>query len=231
MGRVIVAPAETARAYDVWAQEYDSFDNPLVAMTGYALARAPLQVSGLRVVELGCGTGRNTARVLRQGAASYVGVDASEGMLARARESTGDGRVRWIHADVMSALPLEAGSADFVLISLVLEHFESLEPIFRAVHRLLAPGGRCRFLEIHPGLVEGGVQAHFWHQGVEHRLPSFPHAPVKYAQALAAVGLDTTATIEWYASDEAIERCAKLEKHRGRPVLVDVHGARPRELP
>lgn len=227
--RIPVSLPETLRAYDTWAPAYDTFDNPLVAMTEHALDAAPLRLAGRHVVELGCGTGRNAARVLAAGAASYLGVDGSEGMLARARQgpAAADGRVRLLHADLGGPLPLAPGSAQAVLVTLVLEHVPHLLPLFAEVQRLLAPGGTCRFVEIHPSLVEGGVQAHFRHEGAEYRLASFPHRAEEYTAALLAAGLEPASLCEWFATGEAERRCAKLSRYRGRPVVLDVQAVRP----
>ncbi|MBF5043795.1 class I SAM-dependent methyltransferase [Aggregicoccus sp. 17bor-14] len=225
--RIPVPPAETLGAYDVWAQAYDGFDNPLIAMTEHALDAAPLRVEGRRVVELGCGTGRNARRILSLGASAYVGVDGSPGMLARAQERLTGPRVRWLQAELSSPVPLPDGSADEVLLCLVLEHVAELGPLFREVQRLLAPGGSVRCLEIHPRLVERGTQAHFWHEGREYRLASYPHAAEAYVAAFDEAGLELGAVCEWYATQEAEARCAKLRKHRGLPVLLDVRASRP----
>ncbi len=226
--RVPVSLGDTLGAYDLWSQAYDNFDNPLIAMTEHALDAAPLQLAGRRVLELGCGTGRNARRILALGAASYVGVDGSPGMLERARAQLEDPRAGWLQADLASPVPLPDGSADEVLLCLVLEHVPQLEPLFQEVHRLLAPGGSVRCLEIHPRLVQAGTQAHFWHEGREYRLASFPHPAEAYVAAFTEAGLEPGALCEWYATQEAEARCAKLRKHRGLPVLLDVRASRPR---
>jgi malonyl-CoA O-methyltransferase len=224
--RVPVPLADTLDAYDLWSRAYDTFDNPLIAMTEHALDAAPLQVAGRRVLELGCGTGRNVRRVLALGAASYVGVDGSGGMLARAQAQLADPRAQWVQADLAGPVPLPDGCADEVLLCLVLEHVPQLAPLLQQVHRLLAPGGSVRCLEIHPRLVQSGVQAHFWHEGREYRLASFAHTAQDYVAAFTSVGLEPGALCEWYGSSAAEARCAKLRKHRGLPVLLDVRASR-----
>lgn len=225
--RMPVPLAQTLAAYDLWATAYDAFDNPLVAMTERALDHLPLRVSGRRVVELGCGTGRNARRVLAAGASAYLGVDGSAGMLERARAHHADPRATFVQADLSSPLPLHENCADDVLITLVLEHVPDLVPLFRQVRRLLAPGGTLRIIEIHNTLVEGGVQAHFWHDGTEYRLASFPHDAHEYVRAFLAAGLEPSSVTEWFATHEAELRIPKLAKHRGRPILLDVMARRP----
>jgi ubiquinone/menaquinone biosynthesis C-methylase UbiE len=225
--RPALSVPETLSAYDMWAQAYDTFDNPLIAMTEYVLDSAPLRVSGRRVLELGCGTGRNARRLLALGAAGYVGVDGSAGMLERARAAHTDPHAQWLQADLLQPLPLTDGSADDVILTLVLEHVPHLLSLFQEVQRLLVPGGTCRIIEIHPRVVEAGTQAHFWHEGTEYRLASFPHTADAYAAALGGAGLVPVSICEWYATAEAEARCRKLARHRGRPVVLDVQAMRP----
>src|SRR5438270_11022474 len=85
----------TRADYDAWAATYDAVDNPLVAMSSFAVEEAARGWSGARVVELGCGTARNARPIVAAGAREYVGVDASSEMLERGRaRNDGDARVR-----------------------------------------------------------------------------------------------------------------------------------------
>ena len=111
-------------AYDAWAQTYDAIDNPMIAQAAAVLDARAAWFTGARVLELGCGTGRNAAACLSHGARGYTGVDASPGMLAIARSRYTDPRTRWIEADMCSGARTAARDAgfDLVLICLVLEH-------------------------------------------------------------------------------------------------------------
>jgi malonyl-CoA O-methyltransferase len=213
---VPLAPEETLAGYDRWAGSYDAMANPMVAATELVLDRAPLACAGHDVVEFGCGTGRNVARVLREGARSYLGVDGSPGMLARARaENPG---VDFVEGDVHGALDL-GGRFDLALIVLVLEHVRELAPLFTSVRRALRDGGRLRIVEIHPDLVADGTVAHFDDGGAELRFTSTAHAPDDLANALARHGLAVDRIRAWSADELAA--VSKLAKHRGRSVVLD----------
>src|SRR5687768_3463845 len=70
--------------YAAWAERYDEEDNPLALIEGPALVAACGDVFGLRVLDVGCGTGRHTLPIAEMGA-NVVGLDFSPEMLAVAR--------------------------------------------------------------------------------------------------------------------------------------------------
>lgn len=96
---------------------------------------------GLRVVDLGCGTGELVA-LLAPWCGAVQGVDREAAMLEVARERTGGlGNVA-LHRGLLDALPLPEASVDLATCVLVLHHVRELEPVFAEVARVLVPGGR-----------------------------------------------------------------------------------------
>ena len=114
--------------YDRWSNVYDSDGNPMVALDDAIIPALLGPVRGLRVVDLGCGTGRHTARLCRAHA-KVTAVDFSEGMLSKAREKTND-PVEFIQHDLASTLPFPDQSFDRVISCLVLEHLKDLSGFF-----------------------------------------------------------------------------------------------------
>ncbi len=84
------------RAGEKWAAMQVSLDRMLAPVTAELAARAGA-VSGLRVLDLGCGTGETCAIWLDRGA-KVTGVDVSAPMLAVAAHRTG-GRATLVEAD------------------------------------------------------------------------------------------------------------------------------------
>lgn len=216
-----LTPAETRHGYDAWAASYDESANPMIAASEWILDREPLACAGADVLEIGCGTGRNVARVLAGGARSYTGVDPSAGMLDRARARIADPRVRFLEGDAGSP-PVEAASFDLGLVVLVLEHLHDLAAPFAALARALRPGGQLRILEIHPALVAGGTVAHFADGGVDVRFASAAHPVAALRAALMATGLGTISVTEHLASGELLAAVPRLAKHRDAPVVIDL---------
>src|SRR5438128_2046389 len=85
-GDIDVLP--TRDGYDRWALIYDDEDNPLILLEEPRVQELLGSVHGLRVADIGCGTGRNALRLAPQGA-HVTAVDYSEAMLQRARAKEG----------------------------------------------------------------------------------------------------------------------------------------------
>jgi SAM-dependent methyltransferase len=100
-----------------------------------------------RVVELGCGPGGFSARVLRripQG--TLIGVDASEGLLSQARSSLAGQRFETVLADIAELGPWLDG-ADAVVGRAVLHHLPMAEFVLGRLRARLRPGTLIGFIE------------------------------------------------------------------------------------
>jgi SAM-dependent methyltransferase len=104
---------------------------------------------GLRVLDLGCGFGWFCRWARDNGAARVLGIDVSEKMLARARETTADAAVVYTQADI-ERLEMTPGSFDLVYSSLALHYIGNLERLLSEVHRSLTQGGSLVFSVEHP---------------------------------------------------------------------------------
>ncbi len=91
-------------AYNTWAASYDS-DRNLTRDLDQQVTRATL--SGLQpraILELGCGTGKNTAFLAQMGVPVQA-LDFSEGMLEQARAKVPQGHVTFTVADLTARWP------------------------------------------------------------------------------------------------------------------------------
>jgi len=185
MAKLIGTDAKSA--YAMWAATYDEVDNPVRDLDKGLLAELTSDLDGLSVLELGCGTGKNTTHLAR--AARVVAVDFSAEMLAVARKRFSDEHVTFLQADLRERLPVD-GPFDRVTIDLVLEHIEDLAPVFSEVARVLAPDGQCIVIELNPAEQTRGKQAKFLDDsGAEVRVEAFHHSEEDFAAAFAHAGL------------------------------------------
>ncbi len=191
---------KTEEAYDQWAATYDHVDNPMIRVVEEALPPLTVGIGPLyTVLELGCGTGRNLAYMREHGATCVVGVDLSAGMLAKARKRLG-GEVLLFQQDIRTTLPVEDGSVDLVLVSLVLEHIDDTAPVFEQVVRVLRPGGRVVVFELHPEHYDRGKRAHFETESGRRYMPAHRHSACDLEEAAAAAGLEALGSRSWAAS-------------------------------
>jgi SAM-dependent methyltransferase len=106
-----------------------------ILLEGVELPAAPR-----RVLDLGCGVGAMTRRLIRKGASFPVGVDLSPAQAREGRRLTPRGRAAFLAADG-AALPFPEGAFDLVYTSWFFEHLSNVPAVLAEVHRLLAPGG------------------------------------------------------------------------------------------
>jgi len=105
-----------------------------------AVAAATAGLRAERVLELGTGTGETALRVRAgQPDAQWIGIDASEAMLARARERLPDADLRLQRLE--DELP--EGTFDLVVSALAVHHLDGAgkRELFARVARVLRPGG------------------------------------------------------------------------------------------
>jgi ubiquinone/menaquinone biosynthesis C-methylase UbiE len=114
------------------------------------IAQAEL-ADGLRVLEIGCGTGNVTTRVKRaEPGADVIGTDPDPLALARAqRKAQGLAGIRFERAYAQE-LPFADGEFDRVLSSMMLHHLDEdvKAGALAEVHRVLRPGGRLHIVDI-----------------------------------------------------------------------------------
>lgn len=107
------------------------------------------ELRGLRVLDLGCGFGWFCRWAREHGAASVLGIDISDRMLARARAETRDAAISYAKAD-LEHLDLPSLSFDLAYSSLALHYIENLEGLLAQVRAALVPGSRLIFSVEHP---------------------------------------------------------------------------------
>lgn len=192
-------------AYDSWAESYDTGPNPTRDLDAVVLRRLLPDLAGQRVLEIGCGTGKNTPAL--RGADRVVGLDLSEAMLERARRrlESGDGApVEFVRHDLTRGLPFPDGSFEVVTSNLVLEHVEDLGPVLREVARVLTPGGLALLVEFHPYRQFQGRGARFRlpEGGEEILVPFHVHHLGEFHRAARDAGLVLEDLQEWCAPED-----------------------------
>ncbi|KAI6360048.1 hypothetical protein MCOR25_006856 [Pyricularia grisea] len=203
----------TVEAYNQWAKIYDTDGNFLQAIDDIEMKRLfPAFVSSInkskpwRLVDLGCGTGRNTALLLGLEDVQVVALDASPGMLEIAKvrleklhrgDATDQNLLETLTLKVFdlinsSTIPEEAKNADGIISTLVVEHIP-LPNFFRQVSQMLKPGGVLLLTNMHSDM--GAIsQAGFVDEttGEKVRPTSYAHTMESVMEEAAKWGLKPT---------------------------------------
>ena len=203
--------SDIAAAYNDWAETYDTDLNRTRDLAAEALRQANLDLTGRKVVEVGCGTGRNTAW-LAEHAAEIVALDFSDAMLARARDRVNDPRVRFVQHDARAKWPLADSSADVVVAMLILEHIENLETFFAEAARVLRHRGQLFLCELHPMRQLTGGQAQFSNPTTGHRqlVTAFLHDVSEYVNTGLSAGFELERLGEWRDADAPLNSVPRV---------------------
>ena len=124
-------------------------DNPNDTLEKPVLLELLGDLTGKRILDLGCGDAAFGREALRQGAAAYVGVEGSDNMLAVARQTLAGTSGQLIQADLETwGYPRE--TFEIVIARLVLHYLGSMAAVFAGVYQALLPRGRFVFSVEHP---------------------------------------------------------------------------------
>src|SRR5436190_5673730 len=129
----------TREAYDNWSEQYDSNINKTRDLEAIALRDTLAGIVFDNCLEIGCGTGKNTEWLITK-ATNITAVDLSDEMLAKAKKKIEPGKVNFIQADITGEWSFAKPGYDLVSFSLVLEHIENLENIFREISKVIVKG-------------------------------------------------------------------------------------------
>ncbi|KAL3479747.1 S-adenosyl-L-methionine-dependent methyltransferase [Aspergillus californicus] len=241
---------DTVEAYDKWAEVYDTDGNFLQALDTIEMREMlprfmslvlsmdsqsgprdldkEVKSSSLNLVDLGCGTGRNTLQLIKAAPARarVTGLDASQGMLDVATVTiqneiaNGDGereRVTLGVYDLLSSCPQSLpialeGQVSGIISTLVLEHIP-LDKFFLAAVTLIKPGGYLLVTNMHAEM--GGIsQAGFVDAktGAKIRPTSYAH---EIRDVLAAGGRAGFEVVSLDESEEKVRERRVNEKMVG----------------
>jgi ubiquinone/menaquinone biosynthesis C-methylase UbiE len=143
--------------WDAKASFWDAlhgFDGNLFHKTlvGPAAERLLAVRAGERVLDVACGSGQMARRLEALGA-QVVATDFSAALIAKAKARTPESKIDYRVVDATdedALMLLGAASFDAVVCNMALQDIADIEPLFRAVKRLLRAGGRFVFTITHP---------------------------------------------------------------------------------
>ena len=189
----------TQEAYNRWAESYDSVVNKTRDLEELAAKSLLANADFSRVLEIGCGTGKNTLWIALK-AGALLAIDFSEEMMNVAREKIKTSNVQFRHADITKHW--DFGTVTLITCSLVLEHIENIDFIFQEAAKTLDRGGYFYLCELHPYKQLQASRAKFEQEGKLIQLEYFIHHISDYYSAAEKNGLQCIRLQEWFDDND-----------------------------
>ncbi len=184
-------------AYNLWADQYDTNQNKTRDMEALVLRETLGPLVFNSCLEIGCGTGKNTVW-LQTKAQQVVAVDFSEEMLSKAKEKISQPNVQFLQADITEPWHFVQQQYDVVIFSLVLEHIDDLNAIFKKVSESLNPNGHVYIAELHPFKQYNGSKARFETATGTQVVTCFTHHVSDFIIAAKQAGLELVGLEEYF---------------------------------
>jgi len=188
------------QAYNSWSVTYDTVENKTRDLEAKALRQSVLG-ENLEILEIGCGTGKNT-EFLQTKAKKLIGADFSAEMLEKARTKITAENVEFRQMDLREPWEFEENSFDLITCSLALEHIQNIDFVFSEANRVLRTGGKFYFGELHPFKQYQGSKARFETGAGVFELECFVHNVSEFFEAGRRTNFDCVELKEWFDDDD-----------------------------
>ena len=195
--RVVPVSVKTREAYNDWSSTYDQDRNLTRDLDQTVTQNILANLRCKSVLEIGCGTGKNTALLAEIGERVYA-FDFSEAMIEKAKAKLSTGNVSFVVADLKGRWPCRDGAVDLIACNLVLEHIKDLASVFFDANRVLVAGGRFFISELHPFRQYQGTKANFQRDRQRTEIEAFVHHLSDFTGAAAAAGFSLAGMNEWW---------------------------------
>jgi len=188
-------------SYNRWSDIYDT-DSNLTRDLDAQITRELLAKQHFgSILELGCGTGKNTVFFAEIGEHVHA-LDFLQEMINKAKEKIEAGYVRFDIADLTKRWPCEGNAYDLISCNLVLEHIEDIFHIFSEAARTLKSNGIFLLNELHPFRQYGGSKAGFANGDDTVEVEAFVHHISDFIRVAEANGLKLAKFNEnWHEED------------------------------
>jgi ubiquinone/menaquinone biosynthesis C-methylase UbiE len=188
---------DVKKAYNIWAEQYDSNSNKTRDLEAISLRTTLQGFQFTNCLEIGCGTGKNTTYLLTI-AKQVTAVDFSEEMLSKAKQKINTNNVQFIQADITADWAFATSEYDLITFSLVLEHIENLDAIFRKLSNVLGSNCIVYIGELHPFKQYTGTKARFDSEAGQQIVTCFNHNISDFTLSAKQYGFEIMDIAEYF---------------------------------
>lgn len=189
------------QAYNVWANNYDTVENKTRDLEAVALRESVSVLGLLNILEIGCGTGKNTEWLVSK-AKHLVAADFSAEMLAKAKKKIAADNIEFKQIDLREDWASGENEFDLIVCSLALEHIENIDFVFSQAQKVLRGGGRFYVGELHPFKQYLGSKARFETGSGVFDLECFVHHVSEFFAAAKNNNFECVEIREWFDDDD-----------------------------
>jgi len=193
-----------------------------------------------KVLDLGCGFGWHCRYAREQHARLVIGVDISEKMIRRAKESTDDPAIEYRRLAIED-IDFPTEEFDVVLSSLALHYVKRFDVVCTKVHHCIVPGGTFVISVEHP--IFTALAAQDWYYGqhgerlywpvdhyqeegprqarfLNHDVLKYHRTVATYVNALLDAGFIITRLYEPEPAQEMLDKDAEMHDETRRPMFL-----------
>lgn len=217
-------------AYDIWAENYDLQPGNLMLDLDEVLFTKLLTCLSLEnkvVADIGCGTGRHWAKILRQNPTSLTGFDVSPGMLKKLNDKFPEAKTYIITDNHFEDVADE--TYDVILSTLTVAHIKDIEDALQTWCRISKQQADIIITDFHPNALASGGKRTFKHGDKHIAVQNFVHTTDTIKQILLKNGfrviiheeikIDETVK-HYYEQQNALH---VYEKFKGKPIIYGIH--------
>ncbi len=228
--KIVPKPVTTERAYNLWADGYDSQpDNLMLAWDEEIFSRllSCTRLKGKMVADIGCGTGRHWQKIYELEPKKLIGFDISAGMLHLLKKKFPAAEVYHLKNDHL--VELENDSVDFVISTLTIAHIENIADTLAEWKRILRRGGELIITDYHPTALAKGGKRTFNHNGKTVAVKNYVHSIDQIKLIANQLSLDVYRLTEMSIDESAKPFYEKqnalhvYEVWKGTPIIYGIH--------
>ncbi len=181
------------KGYSLWAENYDNEkNNPVIIGEEEVIWDLIGNVKSLRVLDAGCGTGRHTIPMAKQGA-DIIAYDPTLEMLLKAKQKAKKHKLNIdFRLGTLKDIDSNTGKFDLVLCCLVLSHVKNLHKAVKKLAGYIKKDGSLIISDFHPFNLLIGFRTAFSSKEKRYVVPNYLHLPSDYYNVIQDAGLEVT---------------------------------------